>query len=144
MTISELTLKSRDVEPVRRFEVFTGAGRRRQWPAEEKARIVAESYEAGETVSAVARRYALSPQQLFAWRRTARCAETTSSESLFVPAVVAPPAPEAVAKRRPRRQKAPREAGVIELEIDGIAMRVGRGADARTVTAVIRALKATS
>ncbi|MFK0692107.1 transposase [Mesorhizobium sp. IMUNJ 23033] len=29
---------------------------------EEKARIVAESYEAGATVSAVARRYALSSQ----------------------------------------------------------------------------------
>ena len=43
-----------------------------------------------------------------------------------------------------RRQKAARDAGVIELEIDGIAMRVGRGADARTVAAVIRALKATS
>lgn len=28
---------------------------------------------------------------------------------------------------------------MIELEIDGIAMRVGRGADARTVAAVIRA-----
>ena len=68
MTISELTLKSRR-EPVRRFEVFTGTGRRREWPPEEKARIVAESYEAGETVSAVARRYGLTPQQLFAWRR---------------------------------------------------------------------------
>ncbi|WP_352648697.1 transposase [Mesorhizobium sp. M0408] len=66
MTISELTLKSNDLEPVRRFEVFTGSGRRREWPPEEKARIVAESYKAGETVSAVARRYALSPQQLFA------------------------------------------------------------------------------
>jgi transposase len=33
---------------------------------------------------------------------------------------------------------------VIELEIDGIAMQVGRGADAKTVAAVIRALKATS
>ena len=143
MTISELTFKSNDVEPVRRFEVFTGTGRRREWPPEEKARIVAQSYEAGETVSAVARRYALSPQQLFAWRRTARRAvvETKSSQSLFVPAVIAPPT---AAKRRPRRQKAAREAGVIELQIDGIAMRVGRGADARTVAAVIRALKATS
>ena len=85
MTISELTLKSSDVEPVRRFEVFTGTGRRRDWPPEEKARIVAESCEAGENVSAVARRYALSPQQLFAWRRAARraVAETTTSESLF-------------------------------------------------------------
>jgi transposase len=33
---------------------------------------------------------------------------------------------------------------VIELEIDGVAMRVGRGADTRTVAAVIRALKAPS
>lgn len=65
MTISKLTLKSNDLEPVRRFEVFTGSGRRREWPPEEKARIVAESYEAGKTVCAVAHRYALSPQQLF-------------------------------------------------------------------------------
>ena len=106
MTISELTLKSSDVEPVRRFEVFTGAGRRRDWPAEEKARIVAESYETGETVRSVARRCALSPQQLFAWRRAARraAAETRTSESLFVPAVVAAPTPEPAAKHptRPR------------------------------------------
>jgi transposase len=65
---------------------------------------------------------------------------------LFVPAVVATPTPEAAPTRptRLRKQKAARDAGVIELEIDGIAMRVGRGADARTVAAVIRALKATS
>ena len=33
---------------------------------------------------------------------------------------------------------------MIELEIDGVMMRVARGADARTVAAVIRALKASS
>jgi transposase len=148
MTISEFTVKSGDAEPVRRFEVFTGAGRRREWPPEEKARIVAESYEPGETVSGVARRYALSPQQLFSWRRAARksMAEAEPSASLFVPAVVAPPTREPSAPRRPRqrKQKVIRDSGVIELEIDGVAMRVGRGADARTVAAVIRALKATS
>jgi len=30
---------------------------------------------------------------------------------------------------------------IIELEIDGVAMRVGRGADTKTVAAVLRALK---
>ncbi|WP_127599584.1 IS66-like element accessory protein TnpA [Nitratireductor alexandrii] len=148
MTISELTLKSSEVEPVRRFEVFTGTGRRREWPIEDKARIVAESYEAGESVSAVARRYALSPQQLFAWRRAARkaVADAAPSESMFVPALVDAPPPQPVMKRpsRPRRKKASREAGMIELEIDGVALRVGRGADAKTITAVIRALKATT
>jgi len=65
---------------------------------------------------------------------------------LFVPAVVATPTLEATAQRRPRqrKQKAVRGAGVIELEIAGVAMRVGHGADAKTVAAVIRALKATS
>jgi transposase len=47
-------------EPVRRIEVFTGAGRRRSWSAAEKAAIIAESYGAGETVCAVARRHGLT------------------------------------------------------------------------------------
>jgi len=45
---------------------------------------------------------------------------------------------------RPRQRRTPGSTGIIELEIDGIAIRVGRGADAKTITAVIRALKATS
>lgn len=60
MTISEPTPKSSGEldEPVRRFEVYTGAGRRRDWSAEDKARIVSESFEPGARVSAVARRHA--------------------------------------------------------------------------------------
>jgi transposase len=148
MTISDFKLKTIEAEPVRRVEIFTGAGRRRDWSAQEKARIVAKSYGPGETVCAVARRHALSPQQLFTWRRLARraTAEATTPEPFFVPAVVAPVRPEPESKRSPqsRKRKAARLAGVIELEIDGIAMRVGRGADAKTVAAVIRALKASS
>jgi hypothetical protein len=48
---TELLPKSKP-EPVRRVEVFTGTGRRRAWAADEKARIIAESYAGGETVSA--------------------------------------------------------------------------------------------
>src|SRR4029077_9548186 len=59
-------------EPVRRIEVFTGAGRRRSWSGGEKAAIIAESYGAGETVCAVARRHGLTLQQQFTWRRLAR------------------------------------------------------------------------
>ena len=73
-------------------------------------------------------------------------ANTPAPEPLFVPAVVAAPEAEPAGKRArsTRKRKAAREAGVIELEIDGVAMRVGRGADARTVAAVIPALKAPS
>src|ERR1700751_2170949 len=138
MTISEFTLKSSEAAPLRRFEVFTASGRRREWPQAEKARIVAESYEAKESVSAVARRHALAPQQLFAWRRAGRQRLAVEpSGPVFVPAVVAAPAAEPVVSKHER----PRETSVIELEIDGIVMRVARGADARTVASVIRALK---
>ncbi|GLS39914.1 hypothetical protein GCM10010869_55110 [Mesorhizobium tianshanense] len=51
---------------MRRFKVFTGSGHRREWPPEENARIVAESCEAGGTVCAVARRYALPGDWLWA------------------------------------------------------------------------------
>src|SRR3954452_14535397 len=66
MSISELMHVS---ERARRVEVFTGAGRRRNGAAAEKAALVAESYAPARTVYGVARRRALTPAQLFAWRR---------------------------------------------------------------------------
>src|ERR1700758_3515615 len=57
---------------IRRLEVITGIGGRRAWSDEDKGRIVAESFAAGATVSAVARRYGLRPQQVYAWRRLVR------------------------------------------------------------------------
>jgi transposase len=42
--------------PARRIEIFTGAGQRRSWSVEEKARIVAESYSGAISVCDVARR----------------------------------------------------------------------------------------
>src|SRR3982075_632513 len=40
----------------RRIEVITGQRQRRRWTAQEKARIVAESFEHGANISEVARR----------------------------------------------------------------------------------------
>ena len=87
-----------------RFEIFTGAGKRRDWPPEVKASIVAAT---------------------------------------FVPAVVelsAQPDP-APTRRVRRRRRAPTAA--VELEIDGVAVKIARGADAGVIAAVIEALKAT-
>jgi transposase len=60
------------VSEVRRIELITGIGRRRRWSREDKARIVVESLTGDVSVSEVARRHGLSPQQLFAWRHAAR------------------------------------------------------------------------
>jgi len=53
------------------IEVITSVQRRRRWNAEEKARIVNETYQPGTSVSAVARRHGVAPNQLFQWRRLA-------------------------------------------------------------------------
>lgn len=52
-----------------RIEVITGTPRRRRWTAEQKIRIIEESYEPGETVSAVARRHGVAANLVFRWRR---------------------------------------------------------------------------
>ena len=129
-------------EPVRRMEVFTGAGRRRTWSAVEKAAIVAESYGGGETVCGVARRHGLTPQQLFTWRRLAR-APALAAPSMFVPAIVETAEPEAPVPLKTRRRVRPRpSADGIELEIAGVDVRIGSGAKPQAIAAVIRALKA--
>ena len=57
---------------LRRIEVITGTGRRREWSTSDKTCILLESLEPGANVSEVARRNGLSPQQLFGWRRESR------------------------------------------------------------------------
>ncbi|WP_083992426.1 transposase [Bradyrhizobium embrapense] len=75
------TVHTAITEPVRRLEVFTGAGRRRKWSDEDKARIVAEIVSSVDSVCSVARRHGLSPQQLFGWRRQLREAAGGHSEA---------------------------------------------------------------
>jgi transposase len=132
-------------EPVRRLEVFTGAGRRRTWTTEQKAQILAESYESGEKVSAVARRHGLTPQQLFGWRRDARQAVARrrvgdrASSSAFAPVIVDAAQP---------CTQVPVASGqfsgrlTIEIVIGSATIRIPPGTDAGTLATVLRAVKA--
>jgi transposase len=118
--------------PVRRLEVITGAGGRRRWTADEKARILEEATAPGAVVSEVARRNGMAPQHLFTWLRQAK-REAAASSLAFTPVVVAPdPAQPTPA--------AGREA-VIELAVEGAVIRVPRGVDGATLALVLHALK---
>ncbi len=131
-------------EGLRRFDVFTGGGRRRSFTSAEKAAIVEESYAGGVSVCGVARRHGLTPQQLFGWRRLARAEPFRSAAPpLFVPVIMASE-PDAPTGPKPRRRLRRGEEASIEVEIDGVVVRVGRHADAGVIAAVIGALKAGS
>ena len=95
---------------------------RRNWPDETKARIVEEALAPEVNVSAVARRYGMSPSQLFGWRR------------------------KAIAKGQVERLDGPDEdvgtgGGVIEIGIAGATVRVGPIVSEDHLRRVIRALR---
>jgi transposase len=91
----------------------------------------------------------LSPSQLFTWRRELRKqlegqGAVAPKVPIFVPAVVEAATIDeaAVPVRRPTKRRRSK-ASAVELEIDGVAVKISRGADAGTITAVIEALRAT-
>ena len=141
------TLKP-EATAVRRLEVITGTGRRRQFSEDFKAGIVEETLVPGAVVSEVARRHGLTPQQVFTWRRQARQPAASRDRERRSSC-------RRLWKRRCRRgqrvdggasehAELDRSSGIIEVEIDGVTVRIGRGAEAKTVAAVLRALKAST
>ena len=79
----------------------------------------------------VARRHGLVPTQLFTWRRDAKLPREARSAPTFAPVVIEAPALPVAASPRvePKAKKTRRSRqGGIELEIDGVVMRVSRGA----------------
>lgn len=148
MAGAELNAKS-EPKTIQRIEVLTGPEPRRQWSTEDKDRIVAESYSGADSVSRIARRYGLLPQQLFTWRREVSRSATPPA---FAAVALAPMAP--AEARQPALLAKPRGSGrakrkmasevAVEITAGGITVRVRRGADSSMVSAIVRALKAAS
>jgi len=62
----------KDLPDMAPIEVITSVQRRRRWSAEEKRTILEETEQLGSSVSSVARKYGVNPNQLFTWRRLMR------------------------------------------------------------------------
>jgi len=127
----------------RRVEVITGERRRRRWTGEEKARIVAESFEEGANISEVARRNGVARGLLTVWRGqvTAMAGKAPS----FVPIQIGAENGDgaASAQARPLKITAPptRACGVVEIEVSGAVIRVEPGVDAATLYTVLSVLR---
>jgi transposase len=126
----------------RRVELLTGPGRRRKWSDDDKARIVAETLEPGAVVTQVARRWQVSPQQVFGWRREMRLGTGTASTAPldFVPMV--PHAPPDAPEPSPPPAQSP--ALPMEVKLADAVLRIPPGTDAALLTAVLRAIRASA
>jgi len=135
----------------RRIEVITGQRRRRQWTAEEKARIVAESFEEGANISEVARRHGVVRGLLTVWRHKFAAAVGPQAPG-FVPVRITSesgpataeepdrlaPAHEVGPQMTPARGK---PGGAIEIEVRGARIRVEPGVELATLSTVLSALR---
>jgi transposase len=113
--------------PAQRVEIFTGAGRRRNWSAEDKARIVSASLAPGANVSALAREHGLTPAQIFRWRRVSGVALRAPALS-FAPVVVDEKVPSPLCD-------------TIEIELKGVKLRIPGRTRPATIVALLKALR---
>src|ERR1700745_3024891 len=67
--------------PADRVEIITSVQRRRHWTLAEQVRLVEKTFEPGMTVSLVARRHGVAPNQLFTWRRLVAQGSLTAAGS---------------------------------------------------------------
>jgi transposase len=127
----------------RRIELITGTARRRRWSDDERARILAESFEPGANVSAIARRHGVSGGLLHSWRRQARLRAVDASatnEPPFVPVTIAEGGGQAIGAVG-ETASLPSPGRMIEIETSGALVRVPVGVDSRTLAVVLGALR---
>jgi len=120
---------------------------RRRWSREEKQRIVAESYESGASVSAVARRNDVNANLVFTWRRQDRDGQLGGdgdAPPVLMPVTITPaePTPPPAARVVSAGSRGPRRSGVIEIDLgDGRCVRVGCDVDALALRRVLAVLE---
>jgi transposase len=119
-----------------RIEVITGTGRRRQWPDDIKAAILAETLREGAVITEIARRHRVSASQIFTWRKKAceRAAALTAEAASFAPVIMQYPSvqPASFGSLSPPP--------MIEVEINGARLRIPPNASRDAIFAVIEAV----
>ncbi|MBK1661937.1 IS66-like element accessory protein TnpA [Paracraurococcus ruber] len=117
-------------------EVRVRAVRRREWPTEDRLRIVRESLEPGAVIQTVADRHGVSTGQLYTWRKQL----LATAMAGFAPVEVVPEPPPAL-PALPAIPAAMETAGSLEIVLpSGASIRVTGAVDAATLRMVLAEL----
>ena len=119
-----------------RVEIITGRGERRRWSAEEKARLVAETYEPGAVITHVARRHGVAESCLHLWRKQLG----SSGAGTIVPNELIPVTLDATPIPAPEAPPPPAPARALITFPDGTRLDVGTDYPAPALKALIAAV----
>jgi transposase len=131
----------------KRFEIISMMERRRQWPREEKLRIMEEALAPGATVAGVAARNGVCRSQVYSWLRFARdgrlpgISVTPRSGASFVPVRIEEPVPPPplIAPGSPSPPR--RRASIVEIALaNGRIVKVDEGIDPAALARLVTAL----
>jgi transposase len=133
---------------VARIEIVTRGETRREYTAEERARILTEAAMPGARVLLVAQRYGISPSLVYRWRREAAGRPARPRAPSFVPLLVdsgGPPNPSALQDPSALQAVAPAQdsrAERIEVVLrNGRLLRVASTADPGVIARLAAALE---
>lgn len=130
-----------DRHHVSRLEVIH-TGRRRRWTAEEKIRIVEESFSGRNQACVVARRYDIAPSQLFGWRKAYKEGRLHDGQAAAVTFVEATIVPDAAEQFSHRPQTKPDLESRMEIVLgNGRRLIVGADVDADALGRVLAVLE---
>ena len=114
----------------------------RRWTADEKARIVRESFRSGKRVSEVARRHGLSRKRLTAWRSLARQGKlSVPSLPASGPVAAGPEAGPAFAAVEVEDGPDPVSTSSVAVEAGGVTVRIGGDSSVARIAEIAAALR---
>lgn len=113
--------------------------RRARISATKRSQIIAESFEDGANIAAVARRYGIKASLLYLWRKQDKQKKALVNAPFFVPVSRDKGSTLSV---KTLSASCTSSVGVIEIESSGAVVRVLPGVDAKTLKIVLEALRA--
>ncbi len=114
----------------------------RRWTADEKARIVRESFRSGKEVGEVAQHYGVPRKRLSEWRSLARQGKLDVASSLASGSGPVSAAPETgPAFAAVEVEDAPGSAGSVAIEAGGVTVRIGGDSSVARIAEIAAALR---
>ncbi|MHC2486217.1 IS66-like element accessory protein TnpA [Sinorhizobium meliloti] len=125
-----------------KVEILTGAERQRRWSAEQKLSILQEAFNTDGSVSVVARRHDILPQQIYAWRKKFSPPKLEAPKSAsFIPVSVITPL-ESPADGSKRSGLRSRSKDVEIVLRNGRVLRIAADLDLQLLSALIACVEA--